>query len=224
MTTYSFKVKYILDQIFGWSAFIFLSPLFWILVIVIRLDSPGPVFFRQKRIGKDGHPFVALKFRSMVDKATTMGLGLNVSTDDPRITRVGRLLRNTSLDELPQLFNVLMGDMSLVGPRPTLPDQVAAYNNFQRRRLLVKPGITGWAQVNGRNAIPWEERIQLDVWYVENCSLRLDFTILLKTIKTWVRQEGLYGPSGINYGFGPGTDQMDTLSLAPPLSEAKNPS
>ena len=191
---------------------------------MIRLDSPGPVFFRQQRIGKDGHPFVPLKFRSMVDKATTMGLGLNVSTDDPRITRVGRVLRNTSLDELPQLFNVLTGEMSLVGPRPTLPDQVAAYNNFQRRRLLVKPGITGWAQVNGRNAIPWEERIKLDVWYVENCSLKLDFTILLKTIKTWTRQEGLYGPSGINYGFGPGADQMGTSSLTPSVAETENPS
>lgn len=215
-------IKTILDQIFGWSAVIALSPVFWILALMIRLDSPGPVFFRQKRIGKGGQPFVALKFRSMVDKAATMGLGLNVAVDDPRITRIGRLLRNTSLDELPQLFNVLLGDMSLVGPRPTLPEQVAAYNPFQRRRLLVKPGLTGWAQVNGRNAISWEERIRLDVWYVENWSLRLDFTILLRTIKTLARQEGLYGPSGINFGFGPAVDPADMASPAPRLAQAEN--
>lgn len=213
-----------LDQILGWLAVLVLSPFFWVLAIMIRLDSPGSVFFRQKRIGKGGQPFVALKFRSMVDKASTMGLGLNVAVDDSRITRVGRFLRNTSLDELPQLFNVILGDMSLVGPRPTLPDQVAAYNGFQRRRLLVKPGITGWAQVNGRNAIPWEERIKLDVWYVENWSLSLDLAILLRTIKTWARQEGLYGPSGINYGFGPGATQVEMAMLAPQVAKAENSS
>jgi undecaprenyl phosphate N,N'-diacetylbacillosamine 1-phosphate transferase len=208
MTSSTLKVKNLLDLILGWLAVLVLSPLFWILAIIIRLDSPGPVFFRQKRVGKDGYPFVALKFRSMVDKAYNMGLGLNVAAEDPRITRVGHFLRKTSLDELPQFLNVLMGHMSIIGPRPTLPDQVALYDNFQRRRLLVKPGITGWAQVNGRNLISWEERIKLDVWYVENWSLQLDFDILLKTIKTWVRQEGLYGPSGINYSFGPAASQM----------------
>jgi lipopolysaccharide/colanic/teichoic acid biosynthesis glycosyltransferase len=114
---------------------------------------------------------------------------------------MGRFLRNTSLDELPQVFNVLQGEMSLVGPRPTLAYQVAAYNDFQRRRLLVKPGITGWAQVNGRNAIPWEERIKLDVWYVDHWSLGLDLSIMGRTLKTWVRKEGLYGPAGVNYDF-----------------------
>ena len=224
MTTYISQVKNILDQLLGWFAVIVLSPFLWILAIMIRLDSPGPVFFRQTRIGKDGQPFVALKFRSMVDKATSIGLGLNVAVNDSRITRVGRFLRNTSLDELPQVFNVIFGDMSIVGPRPTLPDQVAAYNDFQRRRLLVKPGFTGWAQVNGRNTIPWEERIRLDVWYVENCSLGLDLAILLRTDKTWTRQEGLYGPLGINYGFGPDADQMDISTLAPQLTESENPS
>jgi undecaprenyl phosphate N,N'-diacetylbacillosamine 1-phosphate transferase len=199
----SHKIKDILDQTMGWLAFLALSPLFWLVTAFIRLDSPGPVFFRQVRIGKDGIPFIAYKFRSMMDRATSVGLGLNVAVDDPRITRVGKFLRNTSLDELPQLYNVLKGEMSLVGPRPTLPYQVAAYNDFQLRRLLVKPGISGWAQINGRNAIPWEERIRLDVWYVDNWSLRLDLYILLRTVKTWVRREGLYGPEGINYDFRP---------------------
>jgi lipopolysaccharide/colanic/teichoic acid biosynthesis glycosyltransferase len=223
MTSLTLKMKNILDQILGWLAVIALSPLLWILAIMIRFDSPGPVFFRQRRIGKGGHPFVALKFRSMVDKAATMGLGLNVAKNDSRITQVGRLLRDTSLDELPQLFNVIMGDMSLVGPRPTLPEQVAVYDNFQRRRLWVKPGITGWAQVNGRNAIPWEERIKLDVWYVENWSLRLDLLILLKTVKTWAKKEGLYGPTGINYSFGAADDLFGTSSFAPQLIETENP-
>jgi lipopolysaccharide/colanic/teichoic acid biosynthesis glycosyltransferase len=144
---------------------------------------------------------VAYKFRSMVDHAASMGLGLNVAVNDARITRVGRFLRHTSLDELPQVFNVVQGEMSLVGPRPTLAYQVAAYNDFQRRRLQVKPGITGWAQVNGRNAIPWEERIKLDVWYVDNWSLRLDRLIMRRTLKTWARNEGLYGPAGVNDDF-----------------------
>ena len=112
-----------------------------------------------------------------------------------------RQWRQKLLDELPQVFNVLQGEMSLVGPRPTLAYQVAAYDDFQRRRLLVKPGITGWAQVNGRNAIPWEERIKLDVWYVDHWSLRLDLSIMRRTLKTWVRKEGLYGPAGVNYDF-----------------------
>jgi lipopolysaccharide/colanic/teichoic acid biosynthesis glycosyltransferase len=201
MQTRSRTVKKILDQVLGWLTFLALSPLLWLLAAWIRLDSPGPSFFRQVRIGQGGQPFVAIKFRSMVDKATNMGLGLNVAADDFRITRVGCFLRNTSMDELPQLFHVINGDMSLVGPRPTLPYQVAAYDDFQRRRLKVKPGITGWAQVNGRNSIPWEERIKLDVWYVNNWSLRLDFSILLKTIRVLARQEGLYGPTGVNYDF-----------------------
>jgi undecaprenyl phosphate N,N'-diacetylbacillosamine 1-phosphate transferase len=202
--SFSRIVKEVIDQIFGWMVLIILSPLFWLIAGLIRLETPGPAFFCQVRIGKDGRPFVAYKFRSMVDNATAMGLGLNVAADDSRITRMGKFLRNTSLDELPQLFNVIQGEMSLVGPRPTLAYQVARYDEVQRRRLLVKPGITGWAQINGRNAIPWEERLKLDVWYVDNWSLRLDFYILLRTIRTWLRKEGLYGPSGTNYDFNPG--------------------
>ena len=201
MQSFSRLVKEIIDQSLGWTVLITLSPWFWLIAGLIRLETPGPAFFRQERIGQDGRPFVAYKFRSMVDHAAGLGLGLNVAANDARITRIGKFLRDTSLDELPQLFNVLRGEMSLVGPRPTLAYQVAAYNDFQRRRLLVKPGITGWAQINGRNAIPWEERIRLDVWYVDHWSLRLDFSILRRTLKTWVRKEGLYGPAGINYDF-----------------------
>lgn len=192
-----------MDQILGWLVLIILSPIFWLLAICVRLETPGPAFFRQERIGKNGRPFIAYKFRSMINNASATGLGINVAANDSRITRMGRFLRNTSLDELGQLFNVIRGEMSLVGPRPTLAYQVARYNEVQRRRLLVKPGITGWAQINGRNAIPWEERIKLDVWYVENWSLGLDFYILLRTPKTWLRREGLYGPSGINFDFNP---------------------
>lgn len=194
-------VKVCLDYLGAWIGLIMLSPIIYFISVLIRIDSPGPIFFRQERVGKDGISFMSYKFRSMVDKATTMGLGLNVSVDDDRITRAGKLLRNTSLDELPQLFNVLKGEMSLVGPRPTLRYQVEAYDAVQRRRLRVKPGITGWAQINGRNAIPWEDRIKLDVWYVDNWSLWLDMKILGRTLKTVLRREGLYGPEGINYDF-----------------------
>jgi undecaprenyl phosphate N,N'-diacetylbacillosamine 1-phosphate transferase len=197
-------IKVYLDFLLSWIGLIILSPIICIIGVLIRIDSSGPVFFRQERIGKDGKPFSSYKFRSMVDKATTMGLGLNVSVHDERITKVGKLLRNTSLDELPQLFNVLKGEMSIVGPRPTLGYQVKAYDACQRRRLKVKPGITGWAQINGRNAIPWEDRIKLDVWYVDNWSLGLDLMILGRTLKTVLKREGLYGPEGINYDFGSG--------------------
>ena len=196
------NIKACLDLLGAWVGLIFLSPIIYFVGVLIRLDSPGPAFFRQERIGKDGKPFISYKFRSMVDRASTMGLGLNMSVNDDRITRVGKLLRNTSLDELPQLFNVIKGEMSLVGPRPTLRYQVEAYDAVQRRRLKVKPGITGWAQINGRNAIPWEDRIKLDVWYVDNWSLWLDFIILGRTFKTVLKREGLYGPDGINYDFG----------------------
>jgi undecaprenyl phosphate N,N'-diacetylbacillosamine 1-phosphate transferase len=201
-TKFQMYAKLCLDYLGAWIGLIIISPVIYFIAIVIRIDSPGPIFFRQERIGKDGKPFMSYKFRSMVDNATTMGLGINVAVHDDRITRMGKYLRNTSLDELPQLFNVLKGEMSLVGPRPTLRYQVAAYDAVQRRRLQVKPGITGWAQINGRNAIPWEDRIKLDVWYVDNWSLGLDLKILWRTIKTVLKREGLYGPDGINYDFG----------------------
>jgi len=191
------------DRAIAIIALIILSPLFIIISVLIKLDSRGPVFFVQERAGVKGKLFNSIKFRTMMHKAAECGLGLNVKDGDERITRVGRFLRAWSLDELPQLINVLKGDMSIVGPRPTLQYQVELYNDFQRKRLLVKPGITGWAQVNGRNAISWEQRIKLDVWYVENCSLWLEFKIILKTIKVVIKKEGLYGARGINDDFMP---------------------
>lgn len=157
------------------------SPLLGAAALAIKLEDRGPVFYRQARIGKDGAEFELLKLRTMVVGAERQGAGLAVDEDDPRITRVGRVLRRLSVDELPQLWNVLRGDMSVVGPRPTLAYQVEQYTPRQRRRLEVKPGLTGWAQVHGRAALPWEERIELDVWYVENRSAWLDAKILLRT-------------------------------------------
>ena len=191
------------DRAIAIIALIILSPLFIIISVLIKLDSRGPVFFVQERAGVKGKLFNSIKFRTMMHKAAECGLGLNVKAGDERITRVGRFLRAWSLDELPQLINVLKGDMSIVGPRPTLQYQVELYNDFQRKRLLVKPGITGWAQVNGRNAISWEQRIKLDVWYVENWSMWLDLKIILKTIKVVIKKEGLYGARGINDDFMP---------------------
>jgi lipopolysaccharide/colanic/teichoic acid biosynthesis glycosyltransferase len=149
------------------------------------------VIYRQRRVGKDGQVFHLLKLRTMVEGSDPVGVGTVVTRDDPRVTRVGRLLRRFSIDEIPNLFNVLRGEMSVVGPRPTIEAQVAGYTPFQRRRLDVKPGITGWAQVQGRAGIPWEERIELDVWYVENRSLALDLRILGRTISLLVSGKGL---------------------------------
>ena len=139
------------------------------------------MLYRQRRVGSDGEDFELLKLRTMVVGAETQGAGYAVNRDDPRITKVGRLLRRTSIDELPQLWNVVRGDMSIIGPRPTLRYQVERYTERQRRRLEVKPGITGWAQIHGRAELPWDERIELDVWYVEHRSARVDLKILLRT-------------------------------------------
>jgi lipopolysaccharide/colanic/teichoic acid biosynthesis glycosyltransferase len=147
----------------------------------IKLEDGGPVLFRQQRVGKDGVDFELLKLRTMVVGAERQGAGFAVDRGDARITRIGRVLRRLSLDELPQLWNVLRGDMSMIGPRPTLRYQVEKYDERQRRRLEVKPGITGWAQIHGRAALPWAERIELDVWYVENRSPRIDLQILART-------------------------------------------
>jgi lipopolysaccharide/colanic/teichoic acid biosynthesis glycosyltransferase len=157
------------------------SPILGLAALATKLEDRGPVLYRQTRVGKDGEDFELLKLRTMVVGAERMGKGFAVDQGDPRITRVGRFLRRTSIDELPQLWNVLRGDMSVIGPRPTLRYQVERYDERQRRRLEVKPGLTGWAQVHGRAALPWPERIELDVWYVDNRSPRLDLEILLKT-------------------------------------------
>lgn len=169
---------------------------------LIKLHDGGPGLFRQERVGKDGWAFRVWKLRTMIVGARSRGLGLTVAVDDERITRVGRILRNWGLDELPQLINVFVGEMSLVGPRPTLAYQVEHYDAEQRRRLEMKPGITSLAVVSGRNALAWSERIELDVWYVDHWSLWLDLTILFRTL--WcvlVSREGLYGEDGINDPF-----------------------
>jgi lipopolysaccharide/colanic/teichoic acid biosynthesis glycosyltransferase len=168
------------------------SPLLAVAALAIRLDSPGPVFYRQRRVGRHGQPFELWKLRTMVPGAESMGAGIYVLEGDPRITRSGRLLRRFSLDELPNLINVLKGDMAMVGPRPTVQEQVDRYTERQRRRLEVKPGITGWAQINGRTSLPWPDRIELDVWYVEHRSLRLDLRILARTAWMLVTGQGLY--------------------------------
>jgi lipopolysaccharide/colanic/teichoic acid biosynthesis glycosyltransferase len=160
---------------------IVLSPLFLIAAIAIRLESPGPVLYRQRRVGRDGVIFELFKLRTMRQGADPIGVGTAVTAEDPRVTRVGSLLRRFSFDELPNLFNVLRGDMRIVGPRATLPAQVELYTPRQMRRLDLRPGVTGWAQIHGRAGIPWEERIELDVWYVEHRSLRLDLKILART-------------------------------------------
>jgi lipopolysaccharide/colanic/teichoic acid biosynthesis glycosyltransferase len=157
------------------------APLLAVAAAAVKLADGGPVLYRQQRVGKDGVEFELLKLRTMVVGAETMGAGAAVDQGDPRITRPGALLRRLSIDELPQLWNVIRGDMSVIGPRPTLAYQVERYTPRQRRRLEVKPGLTGWAQIHGRARLPWAERIELDVWYVENRSALVDLKILLRT-------------------------------------------
>jgi lipopolysaccharide/colanic/teichoic acid biosynthesis glycosyltransferase len=180
-----------LDVLIAAAALVVLSPLMLAAAIAIRLGSRGPVIYRQRRVGLDGREFEMLKLRTMVPGSDPVGVGTVVARDDPRVTAPGRLLRRTSLDEVPNLFNVLRGEMAVVGPRPTIPAQVVAYTPRQHRRHEVRPGITGWAQVQGRAGIPWEERIELDVWYVEHRSLGLDLRILAKTAWLLVTGHGL---------------------------------
>jgi lipopolysaccharide/colanic/teichoic acid biosynthesis glycosyltransferase len=168
-------------------------PLLIVAAIAIRLDSRGAAIYRQPRAGKHGETFDLFKLRTMTLGADPVGVGTPVLERDPRVTRVGRLLRRISLDEAPNLVNVLRGEMAIVGPRPTLAAQVDLYTPHQRRRLEVKPGLTGWAQVNGRAGIPWDERIELDVWYVDHRSLALDLRILARTARLLVSGHGLYG-------------------------------
>ncbi len=193
--------KRIIDVLVSGIGLIILFPIFVIIGILIKLGSKGPVFFAQERVGKDGKIFKAYKLRTMVDNAEKIGLGYEIAKDDSRITRVGKHLR-WGIDELPQLINVFKGEMSMVGPRPALPHQVEKYSEQERRRLEIKPGITGWALVNGRNILPWPERIKLDIWYIDHWSLWLDLKILLRTI--WVvifTREGIYGKDGINWDY-----------------------
>jgi lipopolysaccharide/colanic/teichoic acid biosynthesis glycosyltransferase len=168
------------------------SPPLAVAALAIRLESRGAVLYRQRRVGRNGQPFDMLKLRTMVDGAEHIGAGLAVNENDSRITRVGAFLRRTSLDELPNLLNVLRGEMSLIGPRPTVPVQVAQYTERQRGRLAIRPGITGWAQVNGRASLPWSERIELDLHYIEHRSLALDLQILRRTPALVLGGGGLY--------------------------------
>jgi lipopolysaccharide/colanic/teichoic acid biosynthesis glycosyltransferase len=185
-------VSRVLDAVLAAALLVVTSPLLVVAAVAIRLESRGPVFYRQLRVGRDGEQFELWKLRTMVRGAETMGAGIYVLEGDARITRVGRLLRRFSLDELPNLVNVLKGEMALVGPRPTVQEQVDRYTDRQRRRLEVKPGITGWAQINGRASLPWPDRIELDVWYVEHRSLRLDLRILARTARMLATGHGLY--------------------------------
>lgn len=163
------------------SALVLASPVLVVAALAVKLTSRGPVLYRQTRVGRDGRDFELLKLRTMVEGAEMQGAGFAVNRGDSRITTVGRLLRRLSIDELPQIWNVVRGDMSVIGPRPTLRYQVERYTPRQLRRLDVKPGITGWAQVHGRASLPWDERIELDVWYVDHRSALLDLKILAKT-------------------------------------------
>ena len=181
-----------LDILIAAVALALASPVLLLAAVAIRLESPGPVIYRHVRVGRRGEPFELLKLRTMVQGAERMGAGLYIERGDSRITRSGRLLRRFSLDELPNLVNVLRGELSIVGPRPTVAEQVERYTPHQRRRLEVKPGITGWAQVNGRASLPWPERIELDVWYVDHRSVRLDLRILARTVRMLATGRGLY--------------------------------
>jgi lipopolysaccharide/colanic/teichoic acid biosynthesis glycosyltransferase len=185
-------IRRAVDLLVGALALLLAAPVLALAVLAIRLESRGHPIYRQRRIGKDGQPFDLLKLRTMVDGAEHIGAGLAVNQNDPRVTRVGALLRRTSLDELPNLLNVLRGELSLIGPRPTIPVQVAQYTERQRGRLAIRPGITGWAQVNGRTSLPWSERIELDLYYIEHRSPMLDLRILWRTVAIVLGGSGLY--------------------------------
>jgi lipopolysaccharide/colanic/teichoic acid biosynthesis glycosyltransferase len=176
------------------------APVVALLALAVRLESPGHPIYTQTRVGKDGETFRIYKLRTMVHGAERIGAGIALEEGDARITRMGAFLRRTSLDELPNLWNVLRGEMSVVGPRPTVQVQVEQYTPRQRGRLAVKPGITGWAQVNGRTSLPWSERIELDLWYVGHLSLALDLKILVRTVRMVLTGEGLY--KGATGGWG----------------------
>jgi lipopolysaccharide/colanic/teichoic acid biosynthesis glycosyltransferase len=184
--------KRALDLVLGSLALVLAAPALAVAAVAIRLETHGHAIYRQRRVGRGGRPFLLFKLRTMVTGAEHMGSGLAVDEGDARITPLGAWLRRTSFDEVPNLVNVLRGHMSLVGPRPTVQIQVDRYSDRQRHRLDALPGITGWAQINGRASLPWHERIELDLWYVEHASLRLDLQILLRTARLAASGAGLY--------------------------------
>ena len=181
-------IKPAIDFMLALVGFLFLSPVFVLVTIGLFFANDGKPFFFQLRPGKNGKIFKIIKFKTMTDKKDENG---NLLPDADRLTKIGSFVRKTSLDEIPQLLNVIKGDMSLVGPRPLLPKYLELYNDFQRRRNEVKPGITGWAQVNGRNSISWEKKFEYDVWYVDNVSFLLDVKILIMTVLKVVKSEGI---------------------------------
>jgi lipopolysaccharide/colanic/teichoic acid biosynthesis glycosyltransferase len=185
-------VRRALDLVIAGAISALTAPLVALLALAVRLESPGHPLYTQTRVGKDGELFEIYKLRTMVHGAEFTGAGLAIQEGDDRITRIGKFLRRYSLDELPNLWNVLRGEMSIIGPRPTLQVQVDQYTERERGRLAVKPGITGWAQVNGRASLPWPERIELDLWYVEHRTLSLDLEILARTVRMVVTGHGLY--------------------------------
>ncbi|HWD70007.1 MAG TPA: sugar transferase [Solirubrobacteraceae bacterium] len=205
----SYGLKRTLDLLIAVPAAIVSAPIVLCLCVLIRLESRGSPIFTQERAGLDGRPFRIFKLRTMVTGAEHVGAGLAVLQGDSRITRIGEFLRRTSLDELPNLWNVVRGEMSIVGPRPTLIGQVELYTERQRERLLVRPGISGWAQINGRASLPWSRRIELDIWYVEHLSLRLDLRILAMTVRMVFGGQGLYhadASGGVDLGPSAPTD------------------
>jgi lipopolysaccharide/colanic/teichoic acid biosynthesis glycosyltransferase len=188
-------VRRLVDVVVSAVGAVVLAPVMAVVAVLVRSRLGRPVLFRQRRIGRDEQPFTIVKFRTMRDEAWPG------EPDADRDTSLGRTLRAASVDELPQLWNVLRGDMSLIGPRPTLPEQVAHYSAHQRGRHAIRPGLTGWAQVNGRNSISWPERIELDLWYIEHRSWRLDARIVARTVLRLLRPDGIYGLGGVNQGF-----------------------
>ena len=185
-------VRRTLDLVIAGAVSALTAPVVALLAVAVRLESPGHPIYTQTRVGKDGGLFEIYKLRTMVHGAEFTGAGLAIQEGDDRITRLGRFLRRYSLDELPNLWNVVRGEMSIIGPRPTLQVQVEQYTERERGRLAVKPGITGWAQVNGRASLPWPERIELDLWYVEHRTLALDMEILVRTVRMVLTGQGLY--------------------------------
>ena len=207
MTGAGERLKRALDVVGASAGLLAAAPALAAAALAIKLEDGGPVLFQQERVGRDGRDFTLLKLRTMIVDAHKVGAGYAVNHGDPRITRVGDVLRKTSIDELPQLVNVLRGDMSLVGPRPTLRYQVEQYTPRQRRRLEVRPGITGWAQLHGRASLPWSERIELDVWYVDHRSVWLDLQILVRTVGVLLKPGTVY--KGERGGWAPETTEVE---------------
>ncbi|MDD4202714.1 MAG: sugar transferase [Candidatus Omnitrophica bacterium] len=188
--------KRIIDILSAFSIIICLLPLLLILAVLIKVTSKGPVFYLSKRVGINGKTFDMVKFRTMVDNAVNIGAGIETYKHDPRITVIGVFLRKWSIDEIPQVFNIIKGDMSFIGPRPALPHQVEKYTAEERKRLEMRPGISGWAQVRGRNLLSWKERIKKDIFYIDNFSLFLDIKIFFMTFWVILSQKGVYGNDG----------------------------